>query len=119
MKALLFFVAAAMTQLVQAQAPVREGPEEKVFECIGEYTTGKKAPFREMVTVRGNTARIADVKMDLTPDNSSDYFNYLNGSTYQLTLFRKTGRFKYSTNIRKLQVAEGNCKKVEGSKVFE
>jgi hypothetical protein len=119
MKALLLFVAAAMPQLVQAQGSLSEGPEEKVFECIGEYTAGKKAPFREMVIVRGNTARIADVKMELTPDNSPDYFNYLNGSTYQLTLFRKTGRFKYSTFIRKLQVAEGDCKKVERSKVFE
>jgi hypothetical protein len=119
MKAFLMLVAAALTQLAQAQAPTAPGLEEKVFECIGEYTTGKKGPFREMVTVKGNTARIADIQMTLTGDNSPDYFNYLNGSNYQLTLFRNTGRFKYSTFLRKLLVVEGDCKKVERSKVFE
>jgi hypothetical protein len=122
MKTLLLIAAAVMTQVAQAQAPASEAPEEKVFECIGDITTGKKAPFREMVVVTGSTARVTDVKMELTPDNSPDYFNYvanLGRNVYQLTLFRKTGRFKYSTFIRKLQVAEGDCKKVERSKVFE
>ena len=105
---------------------------EKVYECVGDLVPtklgqrigNKSEAFREVVVVIGNTAVIGSIRM-AESESTSDYFNYvaqLGEDVYQLVLFRKTGRFKYSyfiRNGRKERLAEGDCKRTERSAVFE
>lgn len=117
-KLALFVTLVAIHAVAVADEPTGKAPEEKVFECTGEFTMGKKGPFRELVTVNGKTARIADRLMTESNQTTEDYFDY-EATGYQLTLFRKTGRFKYTMAVSGVKVAEGDCKRIERSKVFE
>jgi len=124
MKMVPVLVVMAVAQAAVAADTPLKATDQRFFECVGEYTTGKKGTFREVVVVKGAIARVGDVEIPLKPDGNPDYFNYVvdlggSGRIYQLTLFRNTGHFKYSTFIRRLVVAEGNCTKAEPSKVFE
>ena len=120
---------ALLAMILAPSVSIAGDASEKIFECTGEIgsgfldKSGKKEPFREIIVVNDDVATIGSWRLPLSSQAGPDYVVYLLQAGeigHELVLFKKTGRFRYSSRAgRKLRTAEGDCKRVAQSKVFD
>jgi hypothetical protein len=109
-------------------------PKEKLVECTGTTIKNKTSrsptqePFHQVYRITDEAVTIYDrptATLRMTPfpegagSDEAAYRETKEGLTWTLTLYKKTGRFRYEFAGSRIDVTEGECKKFVPNNVFE